>query len=199
MVVVLVLQMAAVLTGIDWSDIDWSDSSTWPQVTGPLVAIAPMGFMGLLIALLGSRLDHPQRGSTPLRWLVCLLSAVLAIGMIAAVPLSLSANSSDAAQRLDQLSQTLNEARKVREDENQVKAFGEQLAQAGRLAADATAEDKLRAGENFVDIQIAQLEEQRSALESQQSRAESQRLIGGTGTAAVLAIAFALLSLAAVL
>ena len=196
MVVVLVLQMAAVLTGIDWED-----STTRPQVTGPLVAIAPMGFMGLLIALIGSRLDQPQKRLTPLRWLVCLLSAVLAIGMIAAVPLSLSVNSSDgpAAQRLQQLSQTLSEARKVREDENQIKAIGEQLAQAGQLPADATSEDKLRAGENFVDTQIAQFEDQRKTLETQQSKSESQRLIGGTGTAVVLAIAFALLALTAVL
>ena len=42
MVVVLLLQMAAVLTGIDWSD-----ETRRPQVIGPLVAIAPMGFMGL--------------------------------------------------------------------------------------------------------------------------------------------------------
>ena len=196
MVVVLVLQMAAVLTGIDWAD-----TATRPQVTGPLVAIAPMGFMGLLIALIGSRLDFPQQGATPLRWLVCLLSAVLAIGMIAAVPLSLSVNSSDgpAAQRLQQLTQTLSEARKVREDDNQVKAIGEQLAQTEQLSADATAEDKRRAAENFVDTQIAQFEDQRKALENQLSRAESQRLIGGTGTAVVLAIAFALLALTAVL
>ena len=196
MVVVLVLQMAAVLTGIDWKD-----STTRPQVTGPLVAIAPMGFMGLLIALIGSRLDQPQQRLTPLRWLVCLLSAVLAIGMIAAVPLSLSVNSSDgqAAQRLQQLSQTLSEARQVREDENQIKAIGEQLALTERLPADATAEDKLRAAENFVDTQIAELEDQRKALETQQSRLERQRLIGGTGTAVVLAIAFALLALTAIL
>ena len=97
------------------------------------------------------------------------------------------------------MSQTLSEARKVREDENQIKAIGEQLAQAGQLPADATAEDKLRAGKNFVDTQIAQFEDQRKTLETQQSKSESQRLIGGTGTAVVLAIAFALLALTAVL
>ena len=179
MVAVLVLQMAAVVAGVDWSA-----EGTRPQLIGPLVAIAPMGFMGLLIALIGSRLDCPEQRLTPLRWLVCILSALLAVAMVVAVPLSLTSEASDGptAQRLLQLEQTLTDARRVRDDENQIKAIGEQLAQAGQLPADATTEDKLRAGETFVDTQIAQFEDQRKALESQTSRASSQRLIGGTGS-----------------
>ena len=196
MVVVLLLQMAAVLTGIDWSD-----ETRRPQVIGPLVAIAPMGFMGLLIALIGSRLDVPEQRATPLRWIVCVLSAVLAIGMLAAVPLSLSSDGSDgpAAQRIDQGRKALEEARTIREDDKQVAAIGEQLAEAGQLAADATAEDKKRAAEQMIDLQIAQMDEQLKSLETQQSRADNQRLIGGTGSAVVLAIAFVLLALCAVL
>lgn len=196
MVAVLVLQMAAVVVGVDWSA-----EGTRPQLIGPLVAIAPMGFMGLLIALIGSRLDCPEQRLTPLRGLVCVLSALLAVAMVAAVPLSLTSEASDGptAQRLLQLEQTLTDARRVRDDENQIKAIGEQLAQAGQLPADATTEDKLRAGETFVDTQIAQFEDQRKALESQKSRASSQRLIGGTGSALVLAIAFVLLAMSAVL
>ena len=196
MVVVLVLQMAAVLTGIDWSD-----DTARPQVIGPLVAIAPMGFMGLLISLIGSRLDLPEQRFTPLRWIVCGVSGLLTIGMVIAVPMSLSVDSAEGpvAQRLEQLRQTLTEARKVRADEKQVKAIGEQLAQAGQLPADATDEDKVRAAQYFVDTRIAQFDEQKTALQSQQNRASNQRLIGGTGSAVVLAIAFALLALAAVL
>ena len=47
MVVILLLQLAAVLVGVDWSD-----DTTRPQVTGPLVALAPLGFLGLLVACL---------------------------------------------------------------------------------------------------------------------------------------------------
>jgi hypothetical protein len=66
MVVILLLQLAAVLVGVDWSD-----DTTRPQVTGPLVALAPLGFLGLLVALMGARLDNPRRRQTPLRWLIC--------------------------------------------------------------------------------------------------------------------------------
>ena len=100
LVVILALQMAAVLVGVDWSD-----QANRPQVTGPLVALAPLGFLGLLVALLGSRLDAPQRRHTPLRWLICVLSIVLALGMVAAVPLSLDNGSGNVerAQNLEQV------------------------------------------------------------------------------------------------
>ena len=81
MVVILLLQLAAVLVGVDWSD-----DTTRPQVTGPLVALAPLGFLGLLVALMGARLDNPPRRQTPLRWLICALSALLAVGMLVAIP-----------------------------------------------------------------------------------------------------------------
>ncbi|MBL6802178.1 MAG: FlxA-like family protein [Synechococcus sp. BS307-5m-G38] len=196
LVVILVLQMAAVLVGVDWSD-----QANRPQVTGPLVALAPLGFLGLLVALLGSRLDVPKRRHTPLRWLICVLSIVLALGMVAAVPLSLDSGSGNVerAENLEQGRQALKEARTFREDEARVKAVGEQLAQAGQLAEDATDEDKLRAAEKMIDEQIAQMDQQISKVERQQSRESQQRLIGGTTSAVVLAVAFVLLALTSVL
>ena len=196
LVVILALQMAAVLVGVDWSD-----QANRPQVTGPLVALAPLGFLGLLVALLGSRLDAPKRQHTPLRWLICVLSIVLALGMVAAVPLSLDNGSGNVerAQNLEQGRQALKEARSFREDEARVKAVGEQLAQAGQLAEDATDDDKLRAAEKMIDEQIAQMDQQISKLERQQSRESQQRLIGGTTSAVVLAVAFVLLALTSVL
>lgn len=196
LVVILALQMAAVLVGVDWSD-----QANRPQVTGPLVALAPLGFLGLLVALLGSRLDAPKHQHTPLRWLICVLSIVLALGMVAAVPLSLDNGSGNVerAQNLEQGRQALKDARSFREDEARVKAVGEQLAQAGQLAEDATDEDKLRAAEKMIDEQIAQMDQQISKLERQQSRESQQRLIGGTTSAVVLAVAFVLLALTSVL
>ena len=196
LIVVLVLQMAAVVVAIDWAD-----TSRPPQLTGPLVALAPLGFLGLLVTLIASRLEHPQQRHTPLRWVVCGCSALLAAGMIAAIPMSLSSEAGDASQlqNLDQGRLALKEARQFREDEQQVEAFGEQLAQAGQLAADATANDKRRAAEVMVDEQIVQMESQLQRFEAQRTRESRQRLIGGTASAVVLAVAFALLALTAVL
>ena len=196
MVFVLVLQMAAVLVGSDWSA-----EATSPQITGPLVALAPLGFIGLLTCLIGSRLENPQQQVTPLRAVVCVLSALLAIGMLVAVPMSLSSGAGDLsqAQNIEQGRAAMKEARAFRDNPEQVASLGEQLAQAGQLAADASKDDKQRAAETMIDEQISQMATQLKRVESQINRESRQRLIGGTATAVVLAIAFVLLALTAVI
>ena len=196
MVFVLVLQMAAVLVGSDWSA-----EATSPQITGPLVALAPLGFIGLLTCLIGSRLENPQQQVTPLRAVVCVLSALLAIGMLVAVPMSLSSGAGDLsqAQNIEQGRAAMKEARAFRDNSEQVASLGEQLAQAGQLAADASKDDKQRAAETMIDEQISQMATQLKRVESQKNRESRQRLIGGTATAVVLAIAFVLLALTAVI
>ena len=196
LVVILVLQMVAVLVGVDWS----ADAPR-PQVTGPLVALAPLGFAGLLICLIGSRLDHPQQQRSPLRLLVAVVSALLALGMVVAVPMSMDGGAGDVARlrNLEQGREALKDARAFRADEVQVTSLGEQLAQAGQLAADASDEDKLRAAETMVDDQIAQMEEQLKTVEAGQTRESRQRFIGGTINAVVLAVAFVLLAFTALL
>jgi hypothetical protein len=111
MVVILVLQMVALLVGVDWSD-----ETTKPQIVGPLVALSPLGLMGLLIALIGSRVDVPERRLTPLRLVVCAISSLLALAMIVAVPFSLGADAADgpAAERLEQGRQAVKDARSIR-------------------------------------------------------------------------------------
>ena len=196
MVFVLVLQMAAVLVGSDWSA-----EATSPQITGPLVALAPLGFIGLLTCLIGSRLENPQQQVTPLRAVVCVLSALLAIGMLVAVPMSLSSGAGDLsqAQNIEQGRAAMKEARAFRDNPEQVASLGEQLAQAGQLAADASKDDKQRAAETMIDEQISQMATQLKRVESQKNRESRQRLIGGTATAVVLAITFVLLALTAVI
>jgi hypothetical protein len=196
MVLVLVLQMAAVLVGSDWSA-----EATSPQITGPLVALAPLGFIGLLTCLIGSRLENPQQQVTPLRAVVCVLSVLLAIGMLVAVPMSLSSGAGDLsqAQNIEQGRAAMKEARAFRDNPEQVASLGEQLAQAGQLAADASKDDKQRAAETMIDEQISQMATQLKRVESQKNRESRQRLIGGTATAVVLAIAFVLLALTAVI
>ena len=51
----------------------------------------------------------------------------------------------------------------------------------------------------MIDEQIAQMDQQLKRVEGQQKRQSQQRMIGGTASAAVLAVAFVLLALTAVL
>ena len=135
-----------------------------------------------------------------LRWLGLTLVVILVLQMLA-VLVGVDWGAGDVARQrnLDQGREALKDARAFRADAAQVTSLGEQLAQAGQLAADATEDDKLRAAQKMVDDQIAQMEAQLKAVEAGQARESQQRFIGGTITAVVLAIAFALLAFTAVL
>ena len=121
--------------------------------------------------------------------------------MVVAVPMSLDGCAGDVARQrnLEQGREALKDARAFRADAAQVTSLGEQLAQAGQLAADATEDDKLRAAQKMVDDQIAQMEAQLKTVEAGQTRESRQRFIGGTINAVVLAVAFVLLAFTAVL
>jgi len=197
LVVLLVLQLVVIVSAADWSD------STFQQVLiERLVNQAPMGLVGLLLMLVGSRLDHPTAARTPIRWVVCGVSSLLAIAMIAVVPMAITGNQSladQADQTLESKRSQLEMARQQSKDPEGVKMLGEQLAQAGQLPADATDADKAKAAQQFIDGQLAQMDEQIQQAERQRNLAVNQRRYGGTLSAVVMAVAFVLLALASVL
>ena len=90
-------------------------------------------------------------------------------------------------------------ARQQSKDPEGVAMLGEQLAQAGQLAADASDEEKREAAQEFIDGQLAQMDQQIQQAERQRNLAVNQRRFGGTVSALVLAAAFTLLALASVL
>ena len=71
---------------------DWADGVFKQLLIERLVNQAPMGLIGLLLMLSGSRLDQPETARPPIRWFVCVISALLAILMIVVVPVSISGN-----------------------------------------------------------------------------------------------------------
>ena len=148
------------------------------------------------------RLDHPQQIRTPLRWVVCVISAVLAVVMIAVIPLGITGNQAligEADQSLEQRRSQLEMARQQSANPETAKIMGEQLAQAGQLPADASEEDKIQAAQKFIDKQLSQMSEQIQQAERQRDLTVNQRFFGGTISAVVLAVALVLLALGAVL
>ena len=75
----------------------------------------------------------------------------------------------------------------------------EQGVQNGQIPEAASDEEKQKAARAFMESQLQQAENQIQQAETRRDLALNQRRIGGTGTAVVLVIAFALLALAAVL
>ena len=148
-------------------------------------------------------LDHPGAARTPIRWVVCVLSFLFTVAMIAVVPMAITGNQTlagQADQTLDQKKGQLEMARQQSKEPEALKMLGENLGAAGQLAACRRLdEDKVKAAKQFVEGQMAQMDEQIQQAERQRNLAVNQRRFGGTFSAVVLAIAFALLALASVL
>jgi hypothetical protein len=75
----------------------------------------------------------------------------------------------------------------------------DQGEKAGQIPLEASDAEKEQAAKAFMDRQLQQADEQLAQAERRRDLAANQRRIGGTGTAVVLLVAFALLAFVAVL
>jgi hypothetical protein len=158
--------------------------------------------VGLLLMLFGSRLDHPAAGRTPLRWLVAVVSILLALALVVAVPVSISGDrslSDQADQQLAARKGQLEMARAQMDNPQVIDQLIAQAAQAGQIPADATPEQQKAAAKGFMQRQLQQAEDQLQQQQRARDLTVNQRRYGGTGTAVVLAIGFVLLALVALL
>ena len=197
LVVLLVLQLLAVL-----SVSNWGEESFRQLLATTLVTQSPMAFVGMLLMLISQRLDEPVPGRTPLRWFVAVLSALLALGLLVTIPVSISGDravSDQANQALMAQRGQLEMAKAQLENPQVLDQVVAQGVQAGQIPADASDADKKKAAQEFMNRQLSQAEDQLKQAESRRDLAANQRRIGGTGTAVVLVVAFGLLALAAVL
>ena len=197
LVVLLALQLLVLLGS--WN---WAEEGYRQLLMDRLVNQSPMALVGLLLMLFGSRLDHPAAGRTPLRWLVAVVSILLALALVVAVPVSISGDrslSEQADQQLAARKGQLEMARAQMDNPQVIDQLIAQAAQAGQIPADATQEQQQAAAKGFMQRQLQQAEGQ--LLQQQRARdlTVNQRRYGGTGTAVVLAIGFVLLALVALL
>jgi len=204
LVVLFGLHLLALLAS--WN---WSLEPFRSLLADRLVAEAPMALVGLVLMLFGSRLDHPAAGRTPLRWLVGVVAIVLAVAMVVAVPLSISASKAieeqagQADAALAQQTSQLERQKQQLQDPGFVDQLIAQAEQNGQIPANASAELKKQKAREFID---SQLKPQLDRAEQQLGQARlgrditiQQRRFVGTGAAVVLAIGFVLVALVALL
>jgi len=196
-VVLLALQLLVLLGS--WN---WAEEGYRQLLRDRLVSQSPMALVGLLLMLFGSRLDHPAAGRTPLRWLVAVVSILLALALVVAVPVSISGDrslSEQADQQLAARKGQLAMARAQMDNPQVIDQLIAQAAQAGQIPADATPEQQQAAAKSFMQRQLQQAEDQLQQQQRARDLTVNQRRYGGTGTAVVLAIGFVLLALVALL
>lgn len=197
LVVLLVLQLLVLLGS--WN---WGEEGYRQVLMDRLVTQSPMALVGLLLMLFGSRLDHPASGRTPLRSLVAVLSILLALSMVLAVPVSISGDqalSEQADQQLEARKAQLAAARSQMDNPQVIDQLIAQGEQAGQIPATATAEQKQQAAKAFMQRQLQQADDQLQQQQRARDLTVHQRRYGGTGTAVVLAIGFVLVALVALL
>ena len=197
LVVLLALQLLVLLGS--WN---WAEEGYRQLLMDRLVNQSPMALVGLLLMLFGSRFDHPAAGRTPLRWLVAVVSILLAIALVVAVPVSISGDrslSEQADQQLAARKGQLAMARAQMDNPQVIDQLIAQAAQAGQIPADATPEQQQAAAKSFMQRQLQQAEDQLQQQQRARDLTVNQRRYGGTGTAVVLAIGFVLLALVALL
>lgn len=197
LVVLLALQLLVLLGS--WN---WAEEGYRQLLMDRLVSQSPMALVGLLLMLFGSRLDHPAAGRTPLRWLVAVVSIMLALALVVAVPVSISGDrslSEQADQQLAARKGQLAMARAQMDNPQVIDQLIAQAAQAGQIPADATPEQQQAAAKSFMQRQLQQAEDQLQQQQRARDLTVNQRRYGGTGTAVVLTIGFVLLALVALL
>lgn len=204
LVVLFGLQLLVLLAS--WN---WALEPFRQVVVERLVGDAPMALVGLLLMLFGFRLDQVGSGRTALRWVVGVAAALLALAMVASVPVSISSAKVFAEQAQQAEAAIVQQAGQLEQQKRQVQdpAFIDQLIadaeRQGRIPANASRELKQQKAREFIDSQIKpQLE--RAEQQIGQARlgrdlAVQQRRFGGTGRAVVLAVAFVLVALVALL
>ena len=197
LVLLLLLQLLAVL-----SVSNWGEESFRQLLATTLVTQSPMAFVGMLLMLIGQRLDEPVPGRTPLRWFVGVVSVLLAVALLVTIPVSINGDravSDQANQALLAQRGQLEMAKAQLENPQVIEQVIAQGVQAGQISADASDAEKKKAAQAFMNRQLSQAEDQLKQAESRRDLAANQRRIGGTGTAVALVVAFVLLALAAVL
>ena len=197
LVVLLALQLLAVL-----SVNGWGEEAFRQLVSTTLVTQSPMALVGMLLMLFGSRLEDPQARRTPLHWVVCVISGLLALGLLLTIPVTISGDrsiSDQANQALMAQKGQLAMARAQLQNPQVIEQVIDQGEKAGQIPLEASDAEKEQAAKAFMDRQLQQADEQLAQAERRRDLAANQRRIGGTGTAVVLLVGFTLLAFLAVL
>jgi len=195
LVVLLGLQLLVLLAA--WN---WSEEAYRQLLIDRLVTQSPMALVGLLLMLFGIRLDSPGAHRTPLAWVAGVLAILLAIANIVAVPVTISGDRALADQADQQLAARQGQlamARTQLANPEAIDQFVEQAEQAGQLPSNASTEDKRKLVKQVMERQLQQADDQLKQQQKARDLTVNQRRIGGTGTAVVLAVAFVLVALAA--
>ena len=197
-VVLLALQLLVLISG--WS---WSEESYRQLFVQVLVSQSPMALVGVVLMLIGARLEG-QQGRTPLRLTAGVVSIVLALALVVAVPVSISGDRAIVDQADQQLAAGKGQLEMMRSQmaaatPEALDQLVQQADQAGQLPAQASPAQKRELVKRLMANQIQRAEDQLKQQQKARDISVNQRRIGGTVSALVLLVAFVLVAVMALL
>ena len=161
-----------------------------------------MALVGLLLMLVGSRLDFPTQGRSPLRWTVLVVGVLMSLSLFVAIPVQVGGNKLiqlEADRSVDQKRSEFEQAQQESQDPKLMEMLQAQLEQAGQVSAEAKPEDKKAQVQALIDQRLDQLKQQMIQAERTRDLTLGQRRWSGTAVALLLALATLAVALAAVL
>ena len=197
-VVLLALQVLVLITG--WS---WSEESYRQLFVQVLVSQSPMALVGLILMLVGDRLEA-HNGRTPLRITAAVISIVLSLSLVVAIPVSISVDRAIVDQADQQLAAGKGQLAMMRAQmagatPEALDQLVQQADKAGQLPVQATAQQKRDLVKRLMAAQLKRGEDQLKQQQKARDISVNQRRIGGTMSAVVLLVAFVLLAVIALL
>ena len=97
----------------------WGEEAFHQLLVDTLLAHAPMALVGLLLMLVGSRLDFPAQGRSPLRWTVLVVGVLMSLALFVAIPVQVGGNQLiqlEANRSVDQKRSEFEQARQESQD-----------------------------------------------------------------------------------
>jgi non-homologous end joining protein Ku len=180
----------------------WGEEAFHQLLVDTLLAHAPMALVGLLLMLVGSRLDFPAQGRSPLRWTVLVVGVLMSLSLFVAIPVQVGGNKLiqlEADRSVDQKRSEFEQAQQESQDPKLMEMLQAQLEQAGQVSAEAKPEDKKAQVQALIDQRLDQLKQQMIQAERTRDLTLGQRRWSGTAVALLLALATLAVALAAVL
>ncbi|MEB3234382.1 MAG: HpsJ family protein [Cyanobacteriota bacterium] len=198
LVVLLGLQLLVLLTG--WN---WGEESYRQLFVQVLVSQSPMALVGLVLMLLSARLEAIE-GRTALRITTGVVSILLALALLVAVPVSIGGDRSLVDQADQQLQAGSAQVEMMRSQlaaasPEALDQLVQQADQAGQLPAQANQQQKRELVKQLMSRQVKRAEDQLNQQRKARDLTVNQRRIGGTVSAVVLLVAFVLIALVALL
>ncbi len=177
---------------------DWHDSTFHQLLIDRFVNRASMGIIGLLIMLIGHKMDSLVKSKSIFGVLIFVVSVFFVIITFLLIPFSVYVNhmfSFRSSKSLDQKRFQFELVNQQLVSPQALEELGGQLVQVGQLPINASVSEKKNAARKLVNQQVSIIKQKLQKEQQEYDAARNQKWLGGTVSLLILLVAFICLAL----